>query len=292
MQVAIYARILPAEYSQDIDSLLEELTLKGIGVVIYKGLLEQFEEIARRFTGIGIFTDGSNLSSDIDCLISLGGDGTILDTVTLVGDKNIPILGVNFGRLGFLTGASREEFSQVLGELINQNYIIDSRTLIHLDAAIPLFGSTPFALNDFTITKRDAAPMIVVRTFLNGEFINSYYADGLIVATATGSTGYSMSCSGPIIFPDSASLVITPIAPHHLNTRPIIVPDNNVISFEVESRAKDFLCTLDARREVVNNSVQLAIRKESFTIKLIRFKEDSFLSTLRSKLSWGFDKRN
>lgn len=292
MQVAIYARILPAEYSQDIDSLLEELTLKGIGVVIYKGLLEQFEDIAQRFTGIGIFTDGNNLSSDIDCLISLGGDGTILDTVTLVGDKNIPILGVNFGRLGFLTGASREEFSLVLGELINQNYIIDSRTLIHLDAAIPLFGSTPFALNDFTITKRDAAPMIVVRTFLNGEFINSYYADGLIVATATGSTGYSMSCNGPIIFPDSASLVITPIAPHHLNTRPIIVPDNNVISFEVESRANDFLCTLDARREVVNNSVQLAIRRESFTIKLIRFKENSFLSTLRSKLSWGFDKRN
>ncbi|GAB3357626.1 NAD kinase [Arachidicoccus ginsenosidivorans] len=292
MQVAIYARILPAEYSQDIDSLLEELTLKGIGVVIYKGLLEQFEDIARRFTGIGIFSDGSNLNSDIDCLISLGGDGTILDTVTLVGDKNIPILGVNFGRLGFLTGASREEFSLVLGELINQNYIIDSRTLIHLDAAIPLFGSTPFALNDFTITKRDAAPMIVVRTFLNGEFINSYYADGLIVATATGSTGYSMSCSGPIIFPDSASLVITPIAPHHLNTRPIIVPDNNVISFEVESRASDFLCTLDARREVVANSVQLAIRRESFTIKLIRFKENSFLSTLRSKLSWGFDKRN
>lgn len=292
MQVAIYARILPAEYNHDIHSLLEELTLRGIGVVMYKGLLDQFEDVRQRFTSIGVFEDGRSLHSDIDCLISLGGDGTILDTVTLVGDKNIPILGVNFGRLGFLTGASREEFSNVLGELINQNYIIDSRTLIHLDAAIPLFGDTPFALNDFTITKRDAAPMIVVRTYLNGEFINSYYADGLIVATATGSTGYSMSCNGPIVFPDSSSLVITPIAPHHLNTRPIIVPDNNVISFEVESRAEDYLCTLDARREVVNNSVQLAIRKESFTIKLIRFKENSFLSTLRSKLSWGFDKRN
>ncbi|SEA57274.1 NAD+ kinase [Arachidicoccus rhizosphaerae] len=292
MQVAIYARILPAEYSQDIHSLLEELTLKGIGILIYKGLVDQFGEITSRFSAIGVFEDGKSLSPDTDCLISLGGDGTILDAVTLVGDKNIPILGVNFGRLGFLTGASREEFSLVLSELINQNYIIDSRTLIHLDAGIPLFGDTPFALNDFTITKRDAAPMIKVRTYLNGEFINSYYADGLIVATATGSTGYSMSCSGPIVFPDSASLVITPIAPHHLNTRPIIVPDNNVISFEVESRAEDFLCTLDARREVVNNSVQLAIRKERFSIKLIRFKENSFLSTLRTKLSWGFDKRN
>ena len=292
MQVAIYARILPSEYGQDIHALLEELTIKGIGVLMYKGLLDQFEDLHQRFTGIGVFEDGASLRRDIDCLISLGGDGTILDTVTLVGDKDIPILGVNFGRLGFLTGASREEFSNVLGELINQNYIIDSRALIHLDAGIPLFGDTPFALNDFTITKRDAAPMIVVRTFLNGEFINSYYADGLIVSTATGSTGYSMSCSGPIVFPDAASFIITPIAPHHLNTRPILVSDNNVISFEVESRAEDYLCTLDARREVVNNSVKLAIRKENFTIKLIRFKENSFLSTLRSKLSWGFDKRN
>lgn len=292
MQVAIYGRILPEEYSPDIFSLLEELSNKGIGVVLFHGLLNQFADLRSRFPKIGVFYDADDLDADIDCLISLGGDGTILDVVTLVRDRNIPILGVNFGRLGFLTGASREEFSGVLGDLINQNYIIDSRTLIHLDANVPLFGDTPFALNDFTITKRDASPMIKVRTFLNGEFINSYYADGLIVATATGSTGYSMSCSGPIVFPDSASLVITPIAPHHLNTRPIIVPDNNVISFEVESRAEEFLCTLDARREVVAKNVQLAIRKERFTVKLIRFKENSFLSTLRSKLSWGFDKRN
>ncbi|HTN36389.1 MAG TPA: NAD kinase [Arachidicoccus sp.] len=292
MQVAIYGRILPAEYNTDIYSLLEELTNNGIGIVLFKSLLNQYSDLQVRFPAIGVFYDGDELHSEIDCLISLGGDGTILDAVTLVKDKNIPILGVNFGRLGFLTGASREAFSQVLSDLINHNYIIDSRTLIHLDANVPLFGNAPFALNDFTITKRDASPMIKVRTFLNGEFINSYYADGLIVATATGSTGYSMSCSGPIVFPDSASLVITPIAPHHLNTRPIIVPDDNVISFEVESRAEDYLCTLDARREVVDKHVQLAIRKESFSVKLIRFKDNSFLSTLRSKLSWGFDKRN
>lgn len=292
MQVAIYGRILPQEYISDVFSLLEELSNNAIGIVLFKSLFTQFEELRINFPNVGVFYDAEDLHAGIDCLISLGGDGTILDVVTLVKDRNIPILGVNFGRLGFLTGASREEFSHVLSDLVNQNYIIDSRTLIHLDANVPLFGDAPFALNDFTITKRDASPMIKVRTFLNGEFINSYYADGLIVATATGSTGYSMSCNGPIVFPDSASLVITPIAPHHLNTRPIIVPDNNVISFEVESRAEEFLCTLDARREVVGKSVQLAIRKENFTVKLIRFKENSFLSTLRSKLSWGFDKRN
>lgn len=292
MRVAIYGRILPEEYSKDVFSLLEELSNNGIGIVIYNGLLSQFSVLRSQFPQMDIFYSADDLHGEVDCLISLGGDGTILDVVTLVKDKNIPILGVNFGRLGFLTGASREEFSQVLGDLINQNYIIDSRTLIHLDANVPLFGDAPFALNDFTITKRDASPMIKVRTYLNGEFINSYYADGLIVATATGSTGYSMSCSGPIVFPDSGSLVITPIAPHHLNTRPIIVPDDNVISFEVESRAVDFLCTLDARREVVDKNVQLAIRKERFSVKLIRFKENSFLSTLRSKLSWGLDKRN
>ncbi len=292
MQVAIYGRELPNEYTSDIFILLEELSKSNIEVFLYKTLYQQYPEVSSLFPMLRVFNNAEDLSGEIDFLISLGGDGTILDTVVLVKNRNIPILGVNFGRLGFLTGTSKEAFGLVLEDLLNRNYIIDKRTLIHLDANKPLFGDTPFALNDFTITKRDAAPMVKVHTFLNGEFINTYYADGLIVATPTGSTGYSMSCNGPIVFPDSSSFVITPIAPHHLNTRPIIVPDDNVISFEIESRSEDFLCTLDARREVVDKRIQLAVRKESFKIKLIRFKENSFLSTLRNKLSWGLDKRN
>ncbi|ANI89413.1 NAD kinase [Arachidicoccus ginsenosidimutans] len=292
MQAAIYGRILPEAYGNDVLSLLTELNNHQIQLCLFKTLYEQYPQITSLFPGVKIFDSAEDLPKDIDFLISLGGDGTILDTVSLVQSKNIPILGVNFGRLGFLTGTSKESFSEVLNDLLNRNYIIDKRTLLHLDASIPLFADAPFALNDFTIGKRDIDPMVQVHTFLNGEFINSYFADGLIVATPTGSTGYNMSCNGPILFPDSASFVITPIAPHHLNTRPLIVPDDSVISFEISSRSDDILCTLDARREIVSKNIQLAVRKESFTIKLIRFKENTFLSTLRNKLSWGFDKRN
>ena len=157
---------------------------------------------------------------------------------------------------------------------------------------MPLFENAPFALNEFAIYKRDTSPMIKIHTYMNGEFLNTYWADGLIVSTPTGSTGYNLSCNGPILFPDSSSLVITPVAPHNLNVRSIVVPDNNVISFEVEGRADQFICAMDARREIVPKTVQLAIRKELFGVNLVRLNENTFLSTLRTKLTWGLDKRN
>jgi NAD+ kinase len=164
--------------------------------------------------------------------------------------------------------------------------------MIHLDADIPMFGNVPYALNEFSIHKRDVASMIKIHTYLNGEFLNTYWADGLIVATPTGSTGYSLSCNGPVVFPDSGSFVITPVAPHNLNVRPIIVPDDNIISFEIESRSDQVICALDSRREIVNKNVQLAVRKEAFEINLVRLSENNFLQTLRNKLTWGLDKRN
>ena len=170
--------------------------------------------------------------------------------------------------------------------------MLDERTLLHLDANISLFGEIPYALNEFTIHKMDISPMIKIHTYLNGEFLNTYWADGLIVSTPTGSTGYSLSCNGPVVFPDSASFIITPVSPHNLNIRPIVVPDDNIISFEVEGRTEGFLCTLDSRREIVSKEVQLAVKKENFCINLIRLNENNFLQTLRSKLSWGLDKRN
>ena len=176
--------------------------------------------------------------------------------------------------------------------LVNRTYVLDKRTLIHLDANMPLFSDAPYALNEFTLHKKDSSPMIKIHTYLNGEFLNTYWADGLIVSTPTGSTGYSLSCNGPVVFPDSGSFVITPVSPHNLNIRPIVVPDNNIISFEVEGRTDGFLCSLDSRRELVNKEIQLAIRKESFDINLIRLNENNFLQTLRNKLSWGLDKRN
>jgi NAD+ kinase len=194
--------------------------------------------------------------------------------------------------LGFLASISREELTVAVDALINHTFIIDKRTLIHLDSNIPLFEEAPFALNEFTIHKKDTSPMIKIHTYMNGEFLNTYWADGLIVSTPTGSTGYNLSCNGPILFPDSSSLVITPICPHNLNVRSIVIPDNNIISFEVEGRADEFIVAMDARRELVPKSIQLAVRKEAFNISLIRLNENTFLSTLRTKLTWGLDKRN
>ncbi len=202
------------------------------------------------------------------------------------------MLGINFGRLGFLASLGKENLDSVVQALATHSYVVDQRTLIHMDANIPLFGDTPYGLNEFAIHKRDTSSMIKIHTYLNGEFLNTYWADGLIVATPTGSTGYSLSCNGPVVFPESGSFVITPVAPHNLNVRPIIVPDNNIISFELEGRTDQFICTLDSRKEFVDRNVQLAVKKENFTISLVRLHEKNFLQTLREKLAWGFDTRN
>ena len=290
MKVAIYSRILEAEIKAQLILLIAELQKHNIEILLHHSIIGNgFEAHVK---GISTFTGQEQLDDTTDFLISLGGDGTMLDTVALVRNKNIPILGINFGRLGFLAAISKNELNLAVDALINATYLVDKRTLVHLDASIPLFGDIPFALNEFAIHKRDTSPMIKIHTYLNGEFLNTYWCDGLIVATPTGSTGYNMSCNGPIVFPDSSSFVITPVAPHNLNIRSIVVPDTSIISFEVEGRTEQFICALDARREIVEKNIQLAIKKETFTVNLVRLNENSFLSTLRSKLTWGLDKRN
>jgi NAD+ kinase len=209
-----------------------------------------------------------------------------------VRNKNIPILGINYGRLGFLASIGKDDLSLAVDALINTRFVIDKRSLIHLDANVKLFGDSPFGLNEFSVHKRDISPMIKINTYLDGEFLNTYWCDGLIVATPTGSTGYNMSCNGPIVFPEASSFVITPVAPHNLNVRPIVVPDSYIISFEIESRSEQFICAMDARRELVDKKAQLAIQKEKFMINLVRLNENNFLSTLHNKLTWGLDKRN
>ena len=290
MKVAIYSRGLDQDLTAQLISLITELQKYNIDILLLHSLA--YNGLPQNETGIKLFSHPSELDNSVDCLISLGGDGTILDAVTLVSDKNIPILGINFGRLGFLAGIGKEELTSAVDALVNGTYVIDKRTLIHLDSSMHLFGNTPFAINEFAIHKRDISPMVKIHTYLNGEFLNTYWSDGLIVATPTGSTGYNMSCSGPIVFPESSSFVITPVAPHNLNVRPIVVPDSNVISFEVESRSDQIICALDARREIVDKEIQLAIKKEKFNVNFIRLNENNFLSTLRTKLMWGLDKRN
>lgn len=292
MKVAIYSRGLDNAQENPLVVLLEELSKHHISILLYRPLLGQYALPSKLLSNITPFNSSDELGEDLECLISLGGDGTMLDAVTLVRDKNIPLLGINFGRLGFLASISKEELTVAVDAIVNSTFIKDKRTLIHLDASVPLFGNDPFGLNEFAIHKRDTAPMLKIHTYLNGEFLNTFWADGLIVSTPTGSTGYNLGCGGPVIFPDSNSFVITPVAPHNLNVRPIVIPDDNILSFEIETRGDQFICALDARKEIVDKTIQIAVKREAFTINLVRLNENSFLSTLRNKLTWGMDKRN
>jgi NAD+ kinase len=292
MKVAIYSRVFEAAQKDDVLKLLHQLNEKQIEPVLYDSFYHQIRHLLPEDFSCSVFSSTHELNDQFECLISLGGDGTLLDTVTLVRDKKIPLLGINFGRLGFLASIGREELDSAVASLTNHTYVKEDRTLLHLESNLSLFGDTPYALNELAIQKLDTSSMIKIHTYLNGAFLNTYWADGLIVATPTGSTGYSLSCNGPVVFPDSGSFVITPVAPHNLNVRPIVVPDTNVISFEIESRSDSFLCTLDSRKEIVSKHVQLAVKKEGFNIQLIRLNENSFLQTLRNKLSWGLDRRN
>src|SRR5882724_2349122 len=292
MKAAIYSRVMEVEQQKDIQLFFDELAKQKIEPIIFYHFFEQIKNNISLPADTKTFSLSEHITEEIEFIISLGGDGTLLDTVTLVRDKNISIMGINFGRLGFLASIGREEVQVAVKAIAKRTNLVDKRTLIHLDANIPLFGNVSYGLNEFSIHKRDVASMIKIHTYLNGEFLNTYWADGLIVATPTGSTGYSLSCNGPVVFPDSGSFVITPVAPHNLNIRPIVVPDTNIISFEVEGRTDGFLCTLDSRREFVTKEIQLAVRKEEFGINLIRLNENNFLQTLRNKLSWGLDVRN
>lgn len=292
MKVAIYSRVFESTQQPYAQQFFDELQQAGIEPVLFDDFYEQVASHLSLPAGTKTFSHHSQLTGDIDFLISLGGDGTLLDTVTLVREKNIPVVGINFGRLGFLASIGRDEVTEAVKALARRSYVLDRRSLIHLDSNIPLFNEVPYALNEFAIHKRDIAPMIKIHTYINGELLNTYWADGLTLSTPTGSTGYSLSCGGPVVFPESGSFVLTPIAPHNLNVRPIVIPDQTIVSFEVESRTDEIICALDSRREWVDKNVLLAVRKENFYINLVRLNENNFLQTLRNKLSWGLDKRN
>ena len=228
----------------------------------------------------------------LDFFFSLGGDGTLLESVTYIGKSEVPILGINTGRLGFLATISREETESALSSLFSGHYTLDTRSMLRLTSTPKLFGDLNFALNDFTIMKKDTSSMITVHVFVDGELLNSYWSDGIIVSTPTGSTGYSLSCGGPLVYPRSESFIITPVSPHNLGTRPIVLSDSSEISFQVAGRSKKFLVSLDSRFETINESVKLKIKKEGFRVKLVELPGHHYFNTLRQKLNWGLDIRN
>lgn len=237
------------------------------------------------------YEPGDNLKK-LDALLSIGGDGTLLESVTHIGSYEIPILGINTGRLGFLATISKEDVEESLSKIFKGAYTLDKRAVLRLESNKKLFGKLNFALNDFTLVKKDSSSMITVHTYIDGELLNSYWADGIIVSTPTGSTGYALSCGGPLVFPRSGNFVITPVSPHNLTVRPIVVSDNSEISFTVEGRSKKFLVSLDSRVAVVDDSVKLKVLKENFKVNLILLEGQHYFKTLRQKLNWGLDIRN
>jgi NAD+ kinase len=239
-----------------------------------------------------VFTNLDIGKTKIDYLICIGGDGTMLDSLTIVRETGIPVLGFNTGRLGYLATSDPTDVKKVVDELIKKSYHIDKRSLLKLEADQELFGGFAYALNDFVIHKKDSTSMITVHTYLNGEFMNSYWADGLIVATPTGSSAYSLSCGGPILIPKSGSFAITPIAPHNLSVRPVVIPDDTVLSFEIEGRVKSYLISLDSRNSSIKKGTQIAVKKADYTFNLIRLSNENYLDALRNKMMWGMDVRN
>lgn len=293
MQVAIYGRVLKAETAPLVQHLFSVLDEEGVNAFVYEPYLQELRSAEIDFKrDVASFDSHLDfLVQDIDFMITLGGDGTILNALTQIREKGIPILGINLGRLGFLASVERQKVKQAIHMLKMGRFALDKRTLLQLDCNLPLFEDLSFALNDCTILKRDTSSMITIHTYVNGAYLNSYWADGIIVSTPTGSTGYSLSCGGPIIFPNSGNFVITPVAPHNLNVRPIVLSDDSVISFQIEGRSENFLCTLDARFKSITSEHELAVRKCNFTANLVRL-DGGFLQTIRTKLKWGLDERN
>lgn len=290
MKVAVFGKNIAEAALPHVTHLLVLLEKNNIKTLLYKELIEAVPTESME----GSFENHEDLIRyHPDFLISLGGDGTILDAVSLVKDTGIPILGINLGRLGFLANVAKEDISRAIDDLVMRRFSISQRNLIHMDVLSdgqPI--AQPFALNEISVSRKDTTAMITIHAYINDVYLNSYWADGLIVSTPTGSTGYSLSCGGPIIMPDSESFVITPIAPHNLNVRPFVIPNHYQIRLKVESRESEFLASADSRIYKLPTSTELVLQKEQFLINMVQTYQQDFAATLRKKLLWGLDRRN
>ena len=293
MKVAIHGKVLPENTLSVIEYTIRLLKKKNYQFYLSSPFYEQVNEhkIDLNLESTPTYEPFSNFKG-FDFVISIGGDGTLLETITHVGSSEIPVLGVNTGRLGFLATTNKEMIAAALDYIENENFEIDSRMLLKVDSSEPVFDKLNYGLNEVTVLKQDTSSMITVHSYINDEFLNSYWADGLIIATPTGSTGYSLSCGGPVVLPQSQNLILTPVSPHNLNVRPLVVSNSCTITLEVESRSDYFMVSLDSRSKIMKAGLKLQVRKENFSAKLIKFDGYSFVNTLRKKLNWGLDVRN
>ena len=294
MKVAIYGQYYQESTKPIIRDILGFFNEKKIEMVIEESFLAKIYEKELASRPYKTFSSHKDLDSSFDIFISIGGDGTILRAATLVRDSGIRVLGINAGRLGFLATVQKDNIHEFLQFILEKKYTTSARTLLSLtcDPEIESIGELNFAMNDVTVNRKDTTSMITIETFLNGSYLSSYWADGLIISTPTGSTGYSLSCGGPVLTPDVSSLVLTPIAPHNLTARPLVIPDDTEIRLRVSGREDQFLVSLDSRTVSVKNESVLRIRKTPFKINMVEIPEESFLKRLRTKLLWGEDKRN
>jgi len=291
MKVAVHGNILSQTTRPIIEGIIQLLEKSGHTYFLSSKFADQAMNHGIDLENGHIYMPGSSFA-DYDFVISIGGDGTLLETITHVGVSEKPILGVNTGRLGFLATINKELVGEALASIDRGKYEIDSRSLLRIETEDDLFDGKNFCLNEVTVLKQDTASMITIQASINGEFLNSYWADGLIISTPTGSTGYSLSCGGPVVMPHSSNLILTPVSPHNLNVRPLIVSDACVITLEVESRSNYFMVSLDYRSIIVPTGTRIEVKRENFMAKLIKPDGYSFVKTLRTKLNWGLDARN
>ena len=293
MKVAIFGQYYQNDTRPIIKDIFVFFNRNKVEMVIEENFLKILYEEKIVEKQYKTFSSHTDLDNSFSIVISIGGDGTILRAATYVRDSGIPILGVNAGRLGFLAKVQKESIESFLQIVLEKKYSITERTLLSMACSPTLAQmNVDFAMNEVAVSRKDTTSMITIETFLNGEYLNSYWADGLIIATPTGSTGYSLSCGGPILTPDVKALVITPIAPHNLNARPLVIPDDTEITLKVSGREEQYLVSLDSRITSVNNNSVLKIKKTPFRINMVEIPEETFFKTLRNKLLWGEDKRN
>ncbi|MEQ8908350.1 MAG: NAD kinase [Vicingaceae bacterium] len=293
MKVALYGKSIKDEHADSISKLLQSLSRRGDNVFYHESLRHDLDKhgILKGEQG-NFFKSHQDLDKSFDFMISIGGDGTFLDTILLVRDLEIPILGINTGRLGFLSNTPTSKIEHAIDCLREDMFHIEKRSLLQMKSSSKLFGANNYALNEISILKRDSSSMISIDVKLDEEPLNTYWTDGLIISTATGSTAYSLSCGGPILMPGSGNFVITPIAPHNLNVRPMVIDDQSVLKIKVEGRAERNLVALDSRSEELQNFEELTIQKADHQISLVQIDKNNFINSLKAKLNWGLDKRN
>ncbi len=294
MKVAIYGKSFNPDFNEYIVEIFNILEKSKSEVSIFKDFFQYINERVKitNKENIKVFSSYENFENDYDIFLSIGGDGTFLESTAFVRDKGIPIAGINSGRLGFLANISKKDMKPALERILNKSYSFEEREPIQLETPGNEFANENFAINEITVQKTDSSSMITIHVYIDGQFLNTYWADGLIIATPTGSTAYSLSAGGPIVAPNAKNYIITPLAPHNLTVRPIVIPNHHELTLKIDGRDQNYLVSLDHRHKVFSTSVELKIKKAEFKIKMLKHDDRTFYTTLREKLMWGLDKRN